>query len=123
MLSYRSLPITDQFFFLDRNIIPCPFCLLPADVNGETSASVASISESVCRPLKTRVEQMVVTNEHARLTAAAAAAASVAGEGGEGTGSKQDAAANKRPVLLYKMSGLLQFYKNTIQQVPLTTTN
>nr|XP_045615551.1 conserved oligomeric Golgi complex subunit 6-like [Procambarus clarkii] len=57
----------------------------------QTQSTVASISESVCRPLKTRIEQMIVTDQRR--------------EGG------------KKPVQLYKISNLLRFYHNTILQV------
>ena len=60
----------------------------PAD---QTRSTVASISESVCRPLKTRIEQMIVIDQ-----------------GREG---------GKKPVQLYKISNLLRFYHNTILQV------
>ncbi|KAG7156308.1 Conserved oligomeric Golgi complex subunit 6-like [Homarus americanus] len=53
--------------------------------------NMASISESVCRPLKTRIEQMIVTDQRR-----------------EG---------RKKPVQLYKISNLLRFYHNTILQV------
>lgn len=61
------------------------------DVAEQTRSTVASISESVCRPLKTRIEQMIVTDQ-----------------GREG---------GKKPVQLYKISNLLRFYHNTIKQV------
>lgn len=62
-----------------------------ADPLQQTRSTVASISESVCRPLKTRIEQMIVTDQRR--------------EGG------------KKPVQLYKISNLLRFYHNTILQV------
>lgn len=62
-----------------------------SDVAEQTRSTVASISESVCRPLKTRIEQMIVTDQ-----------------GREG---------GKKPVQLYKISNLLRFYHNTIKQV------
>ncbi|XP_068217379.1 conserved oligomeric Golgi complex subunit 6 [Palaemon carinicauda] len=57
----------------------------------QTRSTVASISESVCRPLKTRIEQMIVIDQ-----------------GREG---------GKKPVQLYRISNLLRFYHNTILQV------
>ncbi|XP_042874667.1 conserved oligomeric Golgi complex subunit 6-like isoform X1 [Penaeus japonicus] len=65
--------------------------LMLRDVAEQTRSTVASISESVCRPLKTRIEQMIVTDQ-----------------GREG---------GKKPVQLYKISNLLRFYHNTIKQV------
>ncbi|KAK3855594.1 hypothetical protein Pcinc_038022 [Petrolisthes cinctipes] len=61
------------------------------DPGEQTRNTVAGISESVCRPLRTRIEQMIVTDQRR--------------EGG------------KKPVLLYKISNLLRFYHNTIKQV------
>ena len=56
---------------------------------------MASVSESVCRPLKTRIEQMIVADQGSRA-------------GGDTV---------KKPVQLYKISNLLRFYHNTINQV------
>ncbi|XP_045113296.1 conserved oligomeric Golgi complex subunit 6-like [Portunus trituberculatus] len=61
------------------------------DPTEQTRSTVASVSESVCRPLRTRIEQMIVTDQRR--------------EGG------------KKPVMLYKISNLLRFYHNTILQV------
>ncbi|XP_069996168.1 conserved oligomeric Golgi complex subunit 6 [Penaeus vannamei] len=69
----------------------CVSNLTLRDVAEQTRSTVASISESVCRPLKTRIEQMIVTDQ-----------------GREG---------GKKPVQLYKISNLLRFYHNTIKQV------
>lgn len=64
--------------------------------NGEhVRNTVASVSESVCRPLRTRIEQMIVADQGTRT-------------GGDTT---------KKPVQLYKISNLLRFYHNTINQV------
>ncbi|XP_050693189.1 conserved oligomeric Golgi complex subunit 6-like [Eriocheir sinensis] len=61
------------------------------DPSEQTRTTVANVSESVCRPLRTRIEQMIVTDQRR--------------EGG------------KKPVMLYKISNLLRFYHNTIMQV------
>ena len=74
------------------------------DVSEQTNKSVASIAESVCRPLKTRIEQMIVSSDPSK--------------GGQALdGPQRPVSANSKPVMLYKMSGLLQFYRNTIHQV------
>ncbi|XP_063862078.1 conserved oligomeric Golgi complex subunit 6-like [Scylla paramamosain] len=61
------------------------------DPTEQTRSAVASVSESVCRPLRTRIEQTIVTDQRR--------------EGG------------KKPVMLYKISNLLRFYHNTVLQV------
>ncbi|KAF2368462.1 Conserved oligomeric Golgi complex subunit 6 [Trinorchestia longiramus] len=77
------------------------------DVAAETSSSLASIAESVCRPLKTRIEQMIVSGEPTRLRSPSHRRTSAA-----------DApTVSRKPVILYKMRGLLQFYSNTIEQL------
>ncbi|XP_063855806.1 conserved oligomeric Golgi complex subunit 6-like isoform X1 [Scylla paramamosain] len=61
------------------------------DPTEQTRSTVASISESVCHPPRTRIEQTIVTDQRR--------------EGG------------KKPVMLYKISNLLRFYHNTVLQV------
>lgn len=70
-------------------------CSFSTDPTEQTRTTVASVSESVCRPLRTRIEQMIVTDQRR--------------EGG------------KKPVMLYKISNLLRFYHNTIMQVIVST--
>ncbi|XP_076031749.1 conserved oligomeric Golgi complex subunit 6 [Oratosquilla oratoria] len=60
------------------------------DTAEQISTTLASVSESVCRPLKTRIEQMIVS---------------------------EPGRENKKPVQLYKISNLLHFYHSTILQV------
>ncbi|XP_063857074.1 conserved oligomeric Golgi complex subunit 6-like [Scylla paramamosain] len=61
------------------------------DPTEQTRSTVASVSESVCRPPRTRIEQTIVTDQRR-----------------EGS---------KKPVMLYKISNLLRFYHNTVLQV------
>ena len=63
-----------------------------SDPMEKTRETVAGISESVCRPLKARIEQMIVS--------------------GQGRDSNI-----QKPVQLYKISSLLHFYFATISQV------
>ena len=63
------------------------------DVDAQTRTTVASISESICRPLKTRIEQVIISEQ------------------------SRDRVGGKKAVTLYKISSLLLFYKATILQV------
>lgn len=91
----KLLPLTFLSFgmsvFYKEHLAGQSVCTVSTDPTEQTRTTVASVSESVCRPLRTRIEQMIVTDQRR--------------EGG------------KKPVMLYKISNLLRFYHNTILQV------
>lgn len=64
------------------------------DANEKTRETVSGVSESVCRPLKTRIEQVIVSEQ-----------------------GRTDPLGGRKAVQLYKISSLLHFYKSTIEQV------
>ncbi|KAB7494587.1 Conserved oligomeric Golgi complex subunit 6 [Armadillidium nasatum] len=64
------------------------------DASEQVQQTISGVSESVCRPLKTRIEQVIVSEQ-----------------------GKGDPVGGKKAVHLYKISSLLHFYMSTIKQV------
>ena len=75
----------------------CEVLFFSLDKSHQSRTIVASLSESVCRPLKTRIEQVIVSEQG------------------------KEALGGKKAVQLYKISSLLSFYQVTISQVSLYT--